>query len=121
MKNANTKKTPSKPRVREMRAEYDFSGGVLACGTYVRRGLLDALCFAGYEVLEAGTGQEAIVEAAQRKPDVVVLDLNLPFKNGHEVIVEMASDLACAYLLLRAAQADPRRGRRCAPVRAALK
>ena len=35
MKNASTKKTPSKPRVREMRAEYDFSGGVR--GKYVNR------------------------------------------------------------------------------------
>ena len=26
------------------------------------------------------------------RPDVLVLDLNLPIKNGHEVLVEMASD-----------------------------
>ena len=26
------------------------------------------------------------------RPDVLVLDLNLPVKNGHEVLVEMASD-----------------------------
>jgi hypothetical protein len=28
MKDANTKKTPSKPRAGAMRAEYDFTGGV---------------------------------------------------------------------------------------------
>ena len=35
MKNATTKKTPSKRRAPEMRAEYDFSGGVR--GKYVDR------------------------------------------------------------------------------------
>jgi hypothetical protein len=35
MRNAITKKTPTKGRAREMRAEYDFSGGVR--GKYVKR------------------------------------------------------------------------------------
>jgi hypothetical protein len=35
MRDATMKKTPSKPRTREMRAEYDFSGGVR--GKYVDR------------------------------------------------------------------------------------
>ncbi len=35
MRNAITKKAPSKPRTREMKAEYDFSAGVR--GKYVDR------------------------------------------------------------------------------------
>ena len=40
----------------------------------------------GYRVVEAATGQEAITEAAQRKPDVVLLDLGLPDMDGVTVL-----------------------------------
>jgi two-component system KDP operon response regulator KdpE len=40
----------------------------------------------GYRVLEAATGQEGITEAAQRKPDVVLLDLGLPDMDGVTVL-----------------------------------
>jgi len=48
----------------------------------IRRLLRVCLEANGYRVLEAGTGQEAITEAAQRKPDVVILDLGLPDMDG---------------------------------------
>src|ERR1041384_8637270 len=40
----------------------------------------------GYRVLEAATGEEGITEAAQRKPDVVLLDLGLPDMDGVTVL-----------------------------------
>jgi two-component system KDP operon response regulator KdpE len=40
----------------------------------------------GYRVFDAATGKEGIVEAAQRKPDVVLLDLGLPDLEGLEVL-----------------------------------
>ena len=40
----------------------------------------------GYRVFDAATGQDGIVEAAQRKPDVVLLDLGLPDLEGTEVL-----------------------------------
>ena len=40
----------------------------------------------GYRVFDAATGQDGIVEAAQRKPDVVLLDLGLPDLEGLEVL-----------------------------------
>src|SRR5262249_14374882 len=36
----------------------------------------------GYAVVDAGTGQEGIALAAQRRPDVVLLDLGLPDLDG---------------------------------------
>jgi two-component system KDP operon response regulator KdpE len=52
----------------------------------IRRLLRVCLEADGYRVHEAATGQEAITEAAQRKPEVVVLDLGLPDMDGVEVL-----------------------------------
>src|SRR5213594_877641 len=38
----------------------------------------------GYRVVEAATGQQGLVEAAMRSPDLVLLDLGLPDMDGVE-------------------------------------
>jgi two-component system KDP operon response regulator KdpE len=40
----------------------------------------------GYRVFEAANGQEGLIEAAQRRPDIVVLDLGLPDMDGQSVL-----------------------------------
>jgi two-component system, OmpR family, KDP operon response regulator KdpE len=40
----------------------------------------------GYRVFDANTGNDGIVQAAQRRPDVVLLDLGLPDMNGMTVL-----------------------------------
>jgi two-component system, OmpR family, KDP operon response regulator KdpE len=40
----------------------------------------------GYEVMTSSTGEAALVEAARRPPEAVLLDLGLPDLNGTEVI-----------------------------------
>jgi two-component system KDP operon response regulator KdpE len=40
----------------------------------------------GYQVSEAATGKDGIAEAAQRPPDVVILDLGLPDMDGVSVL-----------------------------------
>ena len=52
----------------------------------IRRLLRVTLDANGYRVLEAATGQEGISEAAQHRPDVVVLDLGLPDMDGLTVL-----------------------------------
>jgi two-component system KDP operon response regulator KdpE len=52
----------------------------------IRRLLRVTLEANGYRVHDAATGQEGIVQAAQRRPDVVLLDLGLPDLDGVEVL-----------------------------------
>ena len=52
----------------------------------IRRLLRVCLEANGYRVLEAATGQEGLVTAAQSRPEVVVLDLGLPDMDGVAVL-----------------------------------
>ena len=55
----------------------------------MRRFLRITLQSHGYRLAEAATGQEGIMEAATRNPDVVLLDLGLPDLDGIEVIIRL--------------------------------
>ena len=46
----------------------------------------------GYEVFEAIDGDKALEEARERVPDVVILDVMMPQKNGWEVARELKHD-----------------------------
>jgi CheY-like chemotaxis protein len=50
-----------------------------------RRGYAEFLTSCGYNVLDAGTGDEALTAAFTTPPDVIVLDLGLPDIDGWEV------------------------------------
>ncbi len=52
----------------------------------IRRLLRLTLEARGYRVFEATTGQEGLLEAAQRRPDIVLLDLGLPDLDGVSVL-----------------------------------
>ena len=52
----------------------------------IRRLLRVCLEANGYRVTEAATGKEGIAEAAQRPPDVIILDLGLPDMEGIAVL-----------------------------------
>ncbi|WP_429812846.1 response regulator [Ensifer sp. B1-9] len=55
----------------------------------IQRFLKPALSAAGYDILEAMTGAEALKAAATSAPDVVILDLGLPDMDGKEVIANL--------------------------------
>jgi two-component system alkaline phosphatase synthesis response regulator PhoP len=46
----------------------------------------------GHAVLAAGDGEEALRVIRQQRPALVVLDINLPVKDGLEVLREVRSD-----------------------------
>jgi DNA-binding response OmpR family regulator/signal transduction histidine kinase len=52
----------------------------------IRRLLRVTLEANGYRVFDAATGQEGIVQAAQRQPEVILLDLGLPDLDGVSVL-----------------------------------
>lgn len=43
----------------------------------------------GYEVIEASDGEMALEQAREKKPDLVILDVMMPQKNGWEVAREL--------------------------------
>ena len=58
----------------------------------IRRLLRDDLEAAGYRVLEARDGREALELARQKRPDLLILDVLMPEVNGFEVAAVLRSD-----------------------------
>lgn len=59
---------------------------------YIFRAYKDGLEHAGFEVIGASDGAEGVTEAKDKKPDLILLDLILPIKNGFEVLEEIKMD-----------------------------
>jgi two-component system KDP operon response regulator KdpE len=55
----------------------------------IQRFLRPSLTAAGYEIIEAGTGAEALKAVATQAPDLIILDLGLPDMDGKEVIASL--------------------------------
>jgi DNA-binding response OmpR family regulator len=55
----------------------------------IRRGIVDALTFAGYEVIEAADGNEGCRAAVSRAYDLLLLDMVLPGKSGLDILREV--------------------------------
>jgi DNA-binding response OmpR family regulator len=52
------------------------------------------LKFAECEVVTATNGQEGLAKATSEKPDLILLDTNMPVMNGHEMLERLRSDTA---------------------------
>ena len=70
---------------------------------------------AGYEVVQAHDGHEALELARSHRPDVAVLDVMMPRLTGHEVLAAIRSDdelreLKVVLLSARVQEADIERG-----------
>ena len=52
---------------------------------HLREILATMLRFSGYEIAQAATGAEAVNKAVSLKPDLILLDINLPDIKGPEV------------------------------------
>ena len=52
------------------------------------------LKFADCQVITASNGQEGLERAASEKPDLILLDTNMPVMNGHEMLERLRADEA---------------------------
>jgi two-component system, cell cycle response regulator DivK len=52
----------------------------------------DILAYYGYEIIEAENGEEAVRIASEQKPDLIIMDLQMPVMNGFEAIKILRSD-----------------------------
>lgn len=55
----------------------------------IRRGMVDALTFAGYETMEAADGDTGLTMAVRSACDLILLDLVLPGPDGLEILREV--------------------------------
>lgn len=74
----------------------------------IRRVLRSTLSFRGYEISEAATGEEGVELAGKLKPDLILLDVNLPGISGIEACKEIrrTSDAPIIMLTVRNAERD---------------
>ena len=56
----------------------------------------DVLQSRGYATLEAVTGEEGVRVAIEKKPDLVLMDIQLPGISGIEALRQLRTDPACA-------------------------
>ena len=79
----------------------------------IRRGLVDALAFAGYDTLEAGEGAAGLAAALESDCDLLLLDLVLPGCDGLAILREVRaarSPLPVIILTARGSEGDRVRG-----------
>jgi|SRR5688572_7550518 DNA-binding response OmpR family regulator len=74
--------------------------------------IADNLRFAGYEVSAAGDGRDAVARLRTFQPDLVLLDLMLPDRNGFELcgLMRQGGRTPIVILSARAQKADKLRG-----------
>ncbi len=67
---------------------------------HIRKLLEIALESNGYKVWQAASGRDGVILAANHPPDLVILDLGLPDKSGHEVLKELRTWYAKPVIIL---------------------
>jgi two-component system, OmpR family, KDP operon response regulator KdpE len=72
----------------------------------IRRVLRSTLTFRGYELVEAASGEEALELARKVKPDLILLDVNLPGMSGIETCREIRRFTAAPIIMLTVRNAE---------------
>jgi two-component system cell cycle response regulator DivK len=57
-----------------------------------RQILRDLLATSGFEMIEAWDGETALVTAAAKRPDLILMDIQLPGLDGYEVTRRLKAD-----------------------------
>lgn len=71
----------------------------------VRKSLSKVLKDAGYDVILAKNGQEAVAEFNPRQMDLMILDLNLPIQDGWEAFERITSEAPALPIIITTGEA----------------
>jgi DNA-binding response OmpR family regulator len=80
------------------------------------RGLIAfSLQYAGFDVVEASNGRDAVDKAAAEKPDLILLDVRMPKMNGYEACKALKSrkstrDIPVVFLSARGQESEIKHG-----------
>jgi two-component system alkaline phosphatase synthesis response regulator PhoP len=72
----------------------------------IRRGIVDALRFAGYTVIQSGHGDEGLEMAVRQPYDLLLLDLVLPGRQGLEILREVRTTRPTTPVIILSARGE---------------
>ncbi|MHB8067738.1 MAG: response regulator [Desulfobaccales bacterium] len=52
----------------------------------------DILVYYGYEIIEAGEGAEGIEKAKEYRPDLILMDIQMPLMDGFQAVTQLKAD-----------------------------
>jgi len=74
----------------------------------IRRGIVDALTFAGYDVIQAADGIEGCAAAIAREYDLLLLDMVLPGRDGLEILRQVRNARPTLPVIILSARGEER-------------
>jgi CheY-like chemotaxis protein len=84
--------------------------------SFLLNDMVEELRFAGYDVMEASNGVDAMSRLEDRRPDLVLSDVSMPLMNGCELLARLRSDkgnLSKTPIVLMTAFDESEVARRC--------
>lgn len=72
----------------------------------LRMALVDALASEGFEVLEASDGEAGLALALAEGPDLILLDLMLPKRDGFSVLKALREDRLASHVIILSARGE---------------